>query len=287
MPKVSIIIPCFNQETFLASCLNSILNQTFTDWECLLIDDGSTDKTEETAKKWTAKDSRFFYFKKQNEGVNQTRNFGLDIAKGEWIQFLDADDVLDKNKLKKSLENDNGENIVITNFAMISGEEISEPFCDLSKYEITFENLVARWDIDFNLPIHCVIMKRELVGNTRFDTKLKAKEDWIFWLEIFNKRDVQSKFIDERLAYYRQNAHGASKQFLSVYMDNFTANKFVFEKYDDYAKSLLFNRLNLQNLDLNNNNFHQKNYIRKLQRTKILKVYLNFREKLSKFFNRS
>lgn len=282
MPKVSVIIPCYNQAAFLEPCLDSVLNQTFTDWECLLIDDGSTDHTEETAKKWTAKDHRFSYYKKQNEGVNKTRNFGLEAAKGEWIQFLDADDVLDKDKLKKSLENYNGENIIVTNFAMIFGEEIKNPFCDLSKYEITFENLVSRWDIDFNLPVHCVILNRELVGNTRFHTKLKAKEDWIFWLEIFRKKEVRSKFINEKLAYYRHNPNGASKDFLSVFQDNFDANQFVFTHYDDKTKQLLFQRINDQNLALNKSDLAQKNYIRKLQSTKILKYYLRFREMFSK-----
>lgn len=287
MPKVSIIIPCYNQEEFLEKTLQSVENQTFSDWECLLIDDGSIDKTGEIAKSWSEKDSRFKYHKRENQGVTKTRDFGLEQAKGEWIQFLDGDDLLDKNKLEESLKFKIEANIIITNFAMIYGEEISEPFCDLTKYEFNFEHLISGWDIDFNLPIHCVLMNKSILGNTRFRTDLKAKEDWVFWLDIFEKNEVKVKFIDEKLCFYRHNPNGASKQFLSVYEDNFTANKFVFDKYGDHAKSLLFNRLNQQNLDLNKNNFHQKNHIRKLQSTKVLKVYLNFREKLSKIFNRS
>ncbi|MBU4539358.1 MAG: glycosyltransferase family 2 protein [Weeksellaceae bacterium] len=284
MPKVSVIIPCYNQSAFLEDCLDSVFNQTFTDWECLLIDDGSTDDTEEILKRWTEKDSRFVYHRKQNEGVTKTRNYGLDIAKGEWIQFLDADDILDPNKLKKSLENENGENIMITNFAMIFGTETREPFCDLSKYEITFENLVSRWDIDFNLPILCVLTKKEIIGNTRFPANLKAKEDWIFWLEIFRKPEAKSKFINEKLAYYRHNPDGASKNFESVLQDNFEANQFVFDNYDNKTKYLVFQRLNTQNLALNRSDLDQKNYIRKLQSTKILNYYLRFRDTFSKIF---
>lgn len=284
MSKVSIIIPCYNQSAFLGPCLDSVLNQTYTDWECLLIDDGSTDSTEKIAKKWTKKDDRFSYHKKKNEGVTKTRNFGLDIAKGEWIQFLDADDVLDKNKLKKSLENHNGANIIVTNFAMIFGDEIKDAFCDLSQYELTFENLVSRWDIDFNLPIHCVLTKKEIIGETRFPADLKAKEDWVFWLEIFRKKEANSKFINEKLAYYRHNSDGASKRFLSVFQDNFAANQFVFDNYDDKTKYLVFQRLNTQNLALNRSDYDQKNYIRKLQSTKVLRYYLKVRTVFSTIF---
>ena len=83
MPKVSIIIPCYNQEEFLEKTLQSVENQTFSDWECLLIDDGSIDKTGEIAKSWSEKDSRFKYHKRENQGVTKTRDFGLEQAKGE------------------------------------------------------------------------------------------------------------------------------------------------------------------------------------------------------------
>lgn len=284
MPKVTIIVPCYNQAAFLEPCLDSVLSQTFTDWECLLIDDGSTDSTGQIAKKYSAADPRFKYFKTGNQGVAKTRNLGLDTAKGDWIQFLDADDILLPGKLQQSLENPGRANTIITNFSMILENEIKPPFCDLSLYNISFENLVSRWDIDFNLPIHCVLLHKEILGSTRFPEKLKAKEDWIFWLEIFRKKEVKPMFINQKLVYYRQNSAGASKKFLSVFKDNFEANEFIYNTYDNETKNLVFKRLNAQNLTLNNTNFQQKNYIRKLQSTKVLKHYLKFREKCSKFF---
>lgn len=276
--KVSIIIPCYNQSAFLEHCLNSVLNQTFQDWECLLINDGSTDNTEEICKKWLEKDVRFFYFKKENQGVTKTRDFGLDNAKGDWIQFLDADDILATNKLEKSLQFSNQANIIISNFGMLFGNQITAPFCDLTAYEINFENLVSKWDIDFNLPIHCPLIKKELIDKTRFKSSFKANEDWVFWLEIFHKKEINLHFIDEQLAFYRHNSEGASKNLSSVFQDNYNVNEFVFDQYGDDAKRLVFQRINRQNLQLKTTNLEQKSYIRQLQNTKVLKLYLYLRK---------
>ncbi|MBS1550260.1 MAG: glycosyltransferase family 2 protein [Bacteroidetes bacterium] len=272
--KISIIVPCYNQEKFLEETLLSISNQTFLDWECLLINDGSTDKTEDICKKWVSKDPRFSYYKQDNQGVTKTRDFGLDIASGEWIQFIDADDIIDPFKLEISLQYSSQANVIICNFGMLVGNHIEPPFCDLTSSEISFENLLSRWDIDFNLPIHCVLIKKELIGNTRFKTNFKANEDWIFWLEIFNKKEILTKFINQQLAFYRYNPEGASKQFNSVFQDNFDVNQYIFDQYDESVKQLLFKRINYQNLSLRKINHDQKNYIQQLRNTKVLKFYL-------------
>ena len=96
-PLVSIIVPVYNAEKTLNKCVDSILNQTFQDWELLLIDDGSTDRSGELCDEYANKDSRVRVFHKINEGVSSARNVGLDNAKGQWITFVDADDWIDKN----------------------------------------------------------------------------------------------------------------------------------------------------------------------------------------------
>ncbi len=92
MPKFSIIVPVYNAEIYLRKCLDSILKQTYNDWECLLINDGSTDKSWKICEEYTAKDSRFRSFYKKNGGAGSARNIGIDNANGEWITFCDADD---------------------------------------------------------------------------------------------------------------------------------------------------------------------------------------------------
>ena len=89
---ISIITPVYNAEKYLRCCIDSIIAQTFTDFELLLIDDGSKDKSGAICDEYAAKDARIRVFHKENGGVSSARNLGLDNAKGEWITFIDSDD---------------------------------------------------------------------------------------------------------------------------------------------------------------------------------------------------
>lgn len=91
-PKLSIIVPVFNAERFIDRCMKSIYAQTFTDYEIILVNDGSTDKSDEICKKYQSQDDRITYIKKENEGAGSARNAGLAVAKGEYIAFPDVDD---------------------------------------------------------------------------------------------------------------------------------------------------------------------------------------------------
>ena len=115
---ISVIVPCYNQAHFLDETLNSILNQSYTNWECIIVNDGSPDNTENIAKKWMKKDQRFKYISKENGGLSSARNHGLKVAKGDFIQFLDSDDLLSFDKFKKSINAFKNQDaaIVITNF---------------------------------------------------------------------------------------------------------------------------------------------------------------------------
>ena len=93
-PKISIIVPIYNVEKYLWKCLDSISAQTFTDWECLLIDDGSPDNSGAICDEYAVKDTRFKVFHKPNGGVSSARNLGLDMASGEWVTFIDSDDFI-------------------------------------------------------------------------------------------------------------------------------------------------------------------------------------------------
>ena len=89
---ISIIIPVYNAEKYLNRCLDSVLAQTFTNWECLLIDDGSKDLSGKICDEYVSKDSRFRVFHKENGGVSVARNLGIRESLGEWIYFCDSDD---------------------------------------------------------------------------------------------------------------------------------------------------------------------------------------------------
>ena len=119
--KISVIVPCYNQEAFLDESLASVANQTYTNWECIIVDDGSTDSSALIAKAWQEKDARFKYFYQENKRLSGARNTGLTLAQGDLIQFLDGDDLLQPTKMEESVEAFKREqcDIVVSNFSEI------------------------------------------------------------------------------------------------------------------------------------------------------------------------
>lgn len=94
-PKISIIVPIYNSEHYLSDCIESIISQSFCDFELLLIDDGSVDNSAEICKSFSKEDKRVHYYYKSNSGVSDTRNYGINIAKGDFLCFIDSDDTID------------------------------------------------------------------------------------------------------------------------------------------------------------------------------------------------
>ena len=101
---VSIIVPVYNAERYLHRCIDSVLAQTYTNFELLLINDGSKDNSGEICDKYAVKDSRIRVFHKENGGVSSARNMGIDEAKGEWLSFIDSDDWIEPTMYEKMLQ---------------------------------------------------------------------------------------------------------------------------------------------------------------------------------------
>lgn len=112
--KISVILPAFNEEARIGRCINALRLQTEGDFECIVVDDGSTDSTSEAVKKCIGKDSRFKLFRTENQGLSAARNFGLDMASGDVIFYADADDIPDRNFLLEPMQflEENGLDIV-------------------------------------------------------------------------------------------------------------------------------------------------------------------------------
>src|SRR5690606_12284070 len=104
---VSIIIPTFNRAHLISNTLNSVLNQTYTNWECIVVDDGSSDNTKEKVEKFLEKDKRFKFFQRPNDrlpGGNAARNFGFEQSKGTFIHWFDSDDLMHPDNIKVKVE---------------------------------------------------------------------------------------------------------------------------------------------------------------------------------------
>ncbi len=102
-PMVSVIVPVYNIETYLRECLNSVLAQTYSNVEVILIDDGSTDTSNEICREYCERDERFFLYRKENGGASSARNYGLNHARGKFVYFLDSDDYLEPEILEKAV----------------------------------------------------------------------------------------------------------------------------------------------------------------------------------------
>lgn len=229
---ITIIVPCYNQAQHLGESLQSVFEQTYKNWECVIVNDGSPDNTEEIALNWVKRDSRFKYFLKQNGGVSTARNFGIEQSDGDFIQFLDADDILDKKKLEFSLElikkfSDHNIKIVISDFRMFinNSSKTSAPYCSLNNQLLNFESLLYFWNATFSIPIHCGLFEASLFESIRFPEDMTAQEDWVVWVSIY-KTGCKSIFLDEALAFYRINPSGRTKT-MSLYEDQLKAFEYL------------------------------------------------------------
>ena len=277
--KISLIIPCYNQSAFLVECLESVAQQTFTDWECILINDGSTDNTEEICKKWVEKDPRFQYIFTENKGVSNARNLGLEKAKGNFIQFLDSDDKMDLRNFEKKMAFSAECEIILSEFNILTNNQYFPGYNKLKKEYLDFETLFFDWETKFTIPIHAALISKELLKDFRFDSTLLCFEDWLMWLHITAQKPV-CKFIDEPLVSYRKEDHQISASSdLTKLIDEkikllpIIKSTYGEELHDRYVYQLI-KKKSLENLN-------QKNYIRQLQNTKVLKYYLS----IKKLFN--
>ena len=191
-PKISVIVPVYNTEKYLHRCVDSILAQTFTDFELLLIDDGSTDSSGAICDEYAQKDSRVRVFHKENGGASSARNLGLDNAKGEWITFCDSDDFVYSYWLSNFDVDKNGRTYDI----ICQGIECSKKFVEThnsNKYLFDFagpiqEGLLLLYEHSIVGYTVIKLFKREKIKkyNLRFNLKYNFIEDEEFVLRYLN-----------------------------------------------------------------------------------------------------
>lgn len=224
---VSVIVPCYNQGEFLDECLQSVFNQSYSLWECIIVNDGSTDNSEEKAVEWTKKDERFKYIYQNNDGVSATRNKAIKNASGFYILPLDADDKIGEKYIElaiEAFEKNPATDLVYCNaeyFGTVSGPWNLPPY--------------NKKDLLINSMIYCSGIYRktdwEKIGG--YDINMKeGYEDWEFWVNMAvhtkkfgvvkldyvgfyyrKKNDSRNKYVDgqpkigKRLARYIHKKH--------------------------------------------------------------------------------
>ena len=231
---VSIIIPVYNQEKFLVETLNSVLNQTFSNWECILVNDGSTDNSVAVLQPFLTHDNRFHFINSENRGVSNARNLALQQVKGDYILFLDGDDLIHPEKIQQVLSNfqKNPDLSIVFNTTSYFQDTVENNLYDMKidGQLLTFNNLILYWGDKIILPIHSAIIKKSLFEGIEFNSNLTAQEDWLVWLRLFQK-NPKVLVLDTVLSYYRKHESSRTQSF-SVKEDHFKALQ-IFEKYID------------------------------------------------------
>jgi glycosyltransferase involved in cell wall biosynthesis len=209
-PKVSVVVPAYNTMKYLPETLDSILHQTFSDFEVLIVNDGSSDNIEEWFEQ--IQDSRVKSISQQNAGLSSARNTGIRHSQGEYIAFLDSDDTWEKTKLEKQvkyLEEHPSIDLIHTWILLIDEHGIStgrilKSFAVGDVWQqLIQQNIIACLSVMVRR--HCV----ESVGG--FDETLRSLEDWDMWIRI--AKNHKFAVIQEPLAYYRQIPTSMSKNF--------------------------------------------------------------------------
>ena len=229
---ISVIIPVYNQADFVDETLSSVFYQTFQDWECIIVNDGSTDLSEEKILKWVNKDIRFKYFKKENGGLASTRNFGIAQAKNTFIFPLDADDIIATTCLEEVVQiiekNTNTDVIYFDTEFFGSKTGLNK----LPSY--TYKTLLIQ-----NCFVACTVFNKAVWDKCGgYDERLKSFEDWDFWIRGLHEKAVVTK-IPKVLFYYRKHEKESltnrfktePKYYYSLYDYIYNKNKSIYDAH--------------------------------------------------------
>lgn len=197
-PVISIIVPCYNQAQYLPETLQTVLEQVYANWECIIVNDGSPDNTEEVALEWCGKDDRFKYLKKENGGLSDARNYGIKHSLGKYILPLDSDDKISKDYTREAietLEKDPAIKLVFCRAQLFGGDNQE---WELLPY--TYENLLfVRNCIYCSAVYKCEDYNKTVGYNVNM---IYGWEDYDFWISLLNKDDKVVK-LDKIHFFYR------------------------------------------------------------------------------------
>lgn len=289
--KVSIILTTYNRAHLIEETLNSVLNQTYRNWECIIIDDYSIDNTQEIIQKYLKLDDRFSYYLKTKDykkGLPGSRNFGLDIAKGSFIIFFDDDDIVHPQNLEICVKELNNENIYFCRYIrQVFVNEFHYQFdynTDYEKFEISIKDLEKL--IDQRLPFNScsVIWKKECFIKNRFVEKLMYAEDWELYSRILSQ-NFNGISINKTLFFGRKHENSNTGEFyngkqlrikskknaIKLIAENLSEKKLLNESIVKYLIGLAIGFRDIKLL----------NYILRISKASNLKIlYFNFKNQV-------
>ena len=186
IPKISVIVPVCNVEQYLPRCIDSILAQTFKNFELLLVDDGSQDSSGRICDEYATKDNRIRVFHKENGGVSSARNLGLDNARGEWLAFIDADDWISPDFL--DITDSNNAEVIEKGYTVYNEKgQITKKYPVSSKYFKSQEDYFHLYVNKRNNALWNKIIRRDVTTGCLFDTYVEMGEDFLFYLSFIGR----------------------------------------------------------------------------------------------------
>ena len=208
---ISVIIPVYGVEKYIHQCLDSIITQSYKNLEIIVINDGTRDRSAEIAKEYARKDSRIRVYDYENAGVSVARNRGLNLAKGDYISFVDSDDWLNSDfykKLADALETNDAD---IAKCSIIETDTVTEKIICFQKskakeadFDLFFDKVGILWIVVWN-----ALYKREIVTDVRYPAGVNFEDNYGSGMYIFKAKKVIE--LKDALYYYRYNTSGISK----------------------------------------------------------------------------
>jgi glycosyltransferase involved in cell wall biosynthesis len=285
---VTVIIPVYNYEKYIGKAIENVLGQTYSNIECIVVDDGSTDRTKNIIKDYCKKDKRVKYIYQKNCGASKARNTGIKDAKGEIIQFLDADDLMEKTKIEYQVQIFKKMpyvDIVYGNYKYFK-ESLNEIDKSENNYDTWTPKICGKGEKIINAMImsnigmtHSLLVRKEMFSyEVKFDEKYRIFEDWKLWL-TFSMRNAYFYFDGryESMVYVRKGH--ASLQSKKKIMDKdyirfkkWMYHEIINSEYSEELKQVMREEYvktkGLRNIDLN---MIKDKYMRKMVIDKIQK----------------
>lgn len=245
---ISVIIPVYNSEEYLEECIKSLINQSLKEIEMIFINDGSRDNSLSILEKYKKINKRIKIINQSNSGPSNARNRGLQIAKGEYISFIDSDDWIDSEMFKEMYDNakTNNSDVVICDMKMIGEDnelyikgmqDNRKIFNKKEIREIIYTSLLS--NSQFNSMAN-KIYKREILktNNIKLDVKIFYAEDWLLNMEFF-KHCNKATYINRCFYYYRRGHESSSSKYKDDTFEK--VGLWIYKKRKEYAENLNLN----------------------------------------------
>lgn len=275
MVKISIIIPVYNSEKYLKECLDSIVNQTFEDIEIICVNDGSTDNSLNILEEYANNDNRIMIISQENSGQGSARNNGLNNAVGEYIYFMDSDDILETDTLKDCYNVVKGDNLDFVMFQLINFNENDQSYYQEFDYnmpnvgKLVGDSIFSYKDLD-NLIFQVAVSPVNKLYNKQFLRNINVKfpedvifEDNIFFWNVFLNAN-RIKFIQHHYYIRRRHSSSTTGNVGIRFVDTLEINNRIheifkkFNLFEKYKKDLFNKKIFLANMRFNQLNDESK-----------------------------